>query len=130
MFAPAISPTMTAIAVAVLLLIAFGGGFAVSSWRSGEKLEKIRGQNQTLANANDECAEDIANAQNAIKQIEVVASERARKAAEAVKQAQTAAKTHKGRIVQIKAMPAVKPEAQCLAIEREQAAYVASRRDD
>lgn len=123
-----ISPAITAIIIAVLTALAFGGGFAVSDWRDGRTVEKLQSDNAVLRAANDKCSADVQQVKKAVQAMESVAAERERQAAEQMQDTIPLVKQHQARITKIKALPAVKPEMQCEAIIQEQIEYVKTRR--
>lgn len=126
-----ISPAITAIVIAVLAALAFGGGFAVSDWRAGAERVRLTSSNATLKAANDKCAIDIGQVRAAMEQLLTVAAKQEKSAKDAMKEAEPVAQTHTAKAIKIKRMspiPKAEPD-QCKAIIAEQIKYVQERRD-
>lgn len=122
------SPIISAIVILVYTALAFCGGYVVSHWRSSAVIERVNGNNTVLSNANDKCAEDVANTQLAIKALKEATAQREHQADEAMKEAAPKVAERKRVITTIKALPKVALNQQCEAIIREQIEYVQSRR--
>lgn len=73
-----ISPVITAIVIAVLAALAFGGGFALSDWRTAAQVQRLNSNNAMLSAANDKCAADIQSTRMALEAL-VVATKKGRK---------------------------------------------------
>lgn len=125
-----ISPAITAIIIAVLAVIAFVGGFAVSDWRSAAEIRRINSDNALLSASNNKCASDVQSARIAMDALTAASATREKNAALAMRNAGAAAAKHVGRAKDIHSLPAVAPQNQCEAIAREQAEYIRTRRQD
>jgi hypothetical protein len=123
-----ISPAIAAIAIAVLMALAFGGGFAVSDWRNGAEIARLESDNAVKSAANAQCATDIATAQTAVQVVLDAAEEREKEARAAMDEARGLVAKFSARVITIKAAPIREGEPMCDAIVREQAEYVAMRR--
>jgi len=53
------NPAIIAIALSIFVALAFGGGFAVSSWRSASEIQRLNSSNAVLSAANNRCASDM-----------------------------------------------------------------------
>lgn len=73
-----ISPAITAIVIAVLAVLAFGGGFALSDWRMAKQMARLNADNAMLSAANDKCYADIQSTRMALEAL-VMAAKRERK---------------------------------------------------
>lgn len=122
--------SILAMIVAVSVITGFGGGYAIANWRKGAEIEKVRGENTVLTNANNHCAADIVSAKAAMTDIIAQVAERERQAAEAMNKAQPEVEKHQAKIIKIKAMQAIPLDQQCEAIKQEQIAYVKARRSE
>jgi outer membrane murein-binding lipoprotein Lpp len=124
-----ISPTILAVVIAIFTALSFTGGFVVSNWRSGARIEKLSSENSVLTAANDHCAADVQSVRADIDALTQAAAERVKEAkAEAVK-AQPKADKHTSRAIVIKSAPIRTDETLCQAVEREQIEYVTGRRN-
>lgn len=125
-----ISPAVTAIVIAILAALAFGGGFALSDWRMASQIQRLNTNNAMLSAANDKCATDIQSVRMALETLTVAAAKREKDAIKAMRSAATAAATHTGNAKKIRALPpvaAAAPGKQCEVISMEQIQYVQSR---
>lgn len=127
---PLASPAILAVALGVAMAFAFGGGFALSDWRSSGTIEKLKGDKALLAAANGRCASTVENAAKAMKELQNAVAERERQARQSMQQAQPQVEQHQAVITRIKALPKVPLDQQCEAIRREQVAYVQGRREE
>jgi hypothetical protein len=125
-----ISPLIAAIAIAVLAALAFGGGFAVSHWRSSAEITRLTGDNTLLTASNVKCVTDIQSVRSAIKAMEDVAVERERQAEEAMRNVEPVVERRKATVTRIRQLAEVPEDKQCKAIEEEQIAYVQARRTE
>lgn len=124
----ALSPAIAiGIAVAIAVL-SFWGGFAIADWRMSGEVERVKGQNNQLTDANGKCAADIQNVQAAMQAMTAVSQERERQAQESMRQAQPQVEQRTATITRIRALPSVPLDEQCEAIKQEQIAYVRERR--
>lgn len=82
-----ISPTIATIAIAVLVALSFGGGFAINEWRNSGKIGRLKSVNSVLIAANDRCATDITGVQEAVGVITKGVEEREIAASKAMKSA-------------------------------------------
>lgn len=121
---------MAAIAIGVLVMLIFIGGFAVADWRAGEKLAQAQADIDKLTTANSRCASDLETVNKAVKAMLDIATERERQAREAVEKAQPVIEKHKAKVIQIRKLAPVPVDRQCAAIFEEQASYIQFRRDD
>jgi hypothetical protein len=126
----ALSPAITIIIAIAIVVLSFGGGFAVADWRKSGQLEDLRGKNNQLVDANDRCAGDIKSAKAAMQAMTAVSQERERQAQESMKEAQPQVEKRTAIITRIKALPAVPLDQQCEAIKQEQIEYVRERRGE
>ena len=124
------TPAITAIIIAVLVALAFSGGFALSDWRMASRVQQLNSNNAVLSAANDRCATDIQSAHMAMDALTATAAAREKDAAKAMRGAATAAAEHAGNARKIRSLPPVKPEKQCEVISVEQLKYVRSRRQN
>lgn len=125
-----ISPAITAIVIAVLAALAFGGGFALSDWRTTAQIQRLNTNNAMLSAANDKCATDIQSVRMALEALTVAAAKREKDAVKAMRAAATAAATHTGNAKKIRSLQPVRaaiPGKQCEMINTEQIQYVQSR---
>jgi len=122
------SSAIAAIVIAVSAAVAFAGGFAVESWRSGKEILRLNSNNAILVKANDECATDIKTVQQAMTAMTALSAERERQAVDAMEQAKPQVEKHTARIIKIKALPEVAIDQQCEAIKQEQLDYIRERR--
>lgn len=122
-----ITPSITAIVIAVLAALAFGGGFALSDWRMASQIQRLNSNNAVLSAANDRCANDIESARMAMQTLTTTTEMREKNAAKAMQGAETAAAKHKDNAKKIRALPPVAPAKQCEVISAEQIRYVQSR---
>ncbi|ARO87828.1 hypothetical protein EBAPG3_008645 [Nitrosospira lacus] len=125
-----ISPAVTAIVIAILAALAFGGGFALSDWRMASQIQRLNTNNAMLSAANDKCATDIQSVRMALETLTVAAAKREKDAIKAMRSAATAAATHTGNAKKIRSLPpvaAAAPGKQCEVISMEQIQYVQSR---
>lgn len=125
-----LSPAVLAAILAAVAFVSFGGGYMVERWHLSAQIEKVTGQNEVLKQANGKCADDIANAQTAMKQIVADTQERERQAADAMQKAAPQVEQRKAVITRIKSLPQVSPDQQCEAIKAEQIVYVQTRRGE
>lgn len=125
-----ISPAITAIVIAVLAALAFGGGFALSDWRTTAQIQRLNTNNAMLSAANDKCATDIQSVRMVLEALTVAAAKREKDAVKAMRAAATAAATHTGNAKKIRSLQPVRaatPGKQCEMINTEQIQYVQSR---
>jgi hypothetical protein len=125
-----ISPAITAIVIAVLAALAFGGGFALSDWRAAAQIQRLNTNNAMLSAANDRCATDIQSVRMALEALTVATAKREKDAIKAMRGAAIAAATHTGNAKKIRSLrpvPAATPGKQCEMINTEQIQYVQSR---
>jgi hypothetical protein len=122
-----ITPAITAIVIAVLAALAFGGGFALSDWRMASQIQRLNSNNAVLSAANDQCATDIQSARIAMETLTAATATREKNAARAMQGAATAAAKRTDNAKKISALPPVAPAKQCEAITVEQIRYVQSR---
>lgn len=127
---PSMSAAMTAIAIGVLVMLSFIGGFAVADWRASGKLERAQALNDSLTTANQRCGADLETVNKAVKAMLDIAIEREKQAQEAVDKAQPVIERHKAKVIQIRKLAPVPVDRQCAVIIEEQAAYIQARRDD
>jgi hypothetical protein len=125
-----ISPAITATIIAVLTVIAFVGGFAVSDWRSAAEIRRVNSDNALLSASNNKCASDIQSVRIAMDALSAASATREKNAATAMRNADVAAAKHVSRAREIRSLPAVAPQHQCEAIAREQADYIRTRRQN
>src|SRR6187455_510263 len=127
-----ISPAVTAVVIAVLAALAFGGGFALSDWRGAAQIQRLNTNNAMLSAANDRCATDIQSVRMALEALTVAAAKREKDAARAMRAAATAAATHTGNAKKIRSLRPVPLERgkHCEAIATEQIQYVQNRRSN
>jgi hypothetical protein len=125
-----ISPAITATIIAVLTVIAFVGGFAVSDWRAAAEIRRINSDNALLSASNNKCASDIQSVRIAMDALSAASATREKNAAMAMRNADVAAAKHVGRAKEIRSLPTVAPQHQCEAIAREQADYIRTRRQN
>ena len=102
-----ISPAITAIVIAVLAALAFGGGFALSDWRTTAQIQRLNTNNAMLSAANDKCATDIQSVRMALEALTVAAAKREKDAVKAMRAAATAAATHTGNAKKIRSLQPV-----------------------
>lgn len=122
-----ISPAITAIVIAVLAAIAFGGGFALSDWRTASRMERLNSSNAMLSAANDKCATDIQAVRTAMEALTATAATREKDAAKAIRAAAPAAAKHTENAKKIRSLPPVAAGKQCEVISAEQIRFVESR---
>ena len=125
-----ISPAVTAVVIAILAALAFGGGFALSDWRAAAQIQRLNTNNAMLSAANDKCATDIQSVRMALEALTVAAAKREKDAVKAMRAATTAAATHTGNAKKIRSLrpaPAATLGKQCEMISTEQIQYVQSR---
>ena len=125
-----ITPAITAIIIIVLSAVAFVGGFAVSDWRSSVEIRRLTSDNALLSASNNKCASDIQSVRAAIDTLTSTSVTREKNAAVAMRNAAASAAKHVSRAKDIRSLPAVAPQHQCEAIEREQAEYIRTRRQN
>lgn len=123
------SSVLTAVGLALFVLGVFGAGYLVADWRSGEEIERLRGDNTLLAGANNRCVRDLKAVNQAVGEVLNLAQEREKQAQDAMKEAQPVIERKKAKVIQIRALPAVAPDQQCEAIRAEQVSYVQFRKD-
>lgn len=123
------------IAIAVAVVIGFGGGWGVKGWKDGAEIalavaakEKVESRNAILDAANTSCATDIQGVREGVKLITDAVGEREKAASAAMRQAQIAAAKHTQAVREIHNAPAIPVAQQCQAIEREQIEYVKNRK--
>ena len=121
------TPAITAIVIAVLVALAFSGGFALSDWRMASRIQQLNSNNAVLSAANDRCATDIQSARMAMDALTATAAAREKDAAKAMRSATTAAAKHTGNAKKLQTLPPVAPEKQCEVVYVEQIKYVQSR---
>jgi hypothetical protein len=124
------TPAITAIVIAVLVALAFSGGFALSDWRMASRIQQLNSNNAVLSAANDRCATDIQSAHMAMDALTATAATREKAAAKAMRSAATAAAEHTSSAKKLRSLPPVTPEKQCEVISMEQIKYVRSRRQN
>ena len=127
-----ISPAVTAVVIAVLAALAFGGGFALSDWRGAAQIQRLNTNNAMLSAANDRCATDIQSVRMALEALTVAAAKKEKDAARAMRAAATAAATHTGNARKIRSLRPVPLERgkHCEVIATEQIQYVQTRRSN
>jgi hypothetical protein len=123
-----ISPAITAAIIAVLAVLAFVGGFAVSDWRAAGEIRRLNSDNAMLSASNNKCASDIQSVRAAMEALTAASAAREKNAATAMRNAGAVAAKHVRRAKDIRSLAPVAPKHQCEAIAREQAEYVRSRR--
>lgn len=116
--------------IAAVAFVSFGAGYAVESWHLGKNMEKLKGENTLLIQANDRCAGDIANAKTAMQQILTDTRQREQQAADAMQKAQPQVEQRQAVITKIKSKPEVALNMQCEAIKLEQIEYVKGRKGE
>ena len=79
------TPAITAIVIAVLVALAFSGGFALSDWRMASRIQQLNSNNAVLSAANDKCATDIQSAHMAMDALTAAATTREKDAAKAMR---------------------------------------------
>ena len=124
------TPAITAIVIAVLVALAFSGGFALSDWRMASRIQQLNSNNAVLSAANDRCATDIQSAHMAMDALTAAAATREKAAAKGMRGAATAAAEHTSNDKKIRSLPPVTPDKQCEVISTEQVKYVRSRRQN
>jgi hypothetical protein len=124
------SPAIIAIVLAIFVGLAFGGGFAVSNWRSASEIQRLNSSNAVLSAANDKCATDIQSVRNAMDALAAASAVRDKNAAMAMRRAESVAAKHTDRAKKIIALPPVALEHQCEVLTREQVEYVKNRRQN
>jgi hypothetical protein len=124
-----ITPGITAIVIAVLAAVAFGGGFALADWRVSGQIARLNANNAILSAANLQCATDIQTARSAMAAIMAAAAAKEKRAEEAQRAAEPQAKQHTIRAKRYLALPPVPMNMQCEAIKQEQMLYVQGRAD-
>lgn len=122
------SPAIIAIILAVFVALAFGGGFAVSSWRDGAEIQRLNSSNAVLSAANDKCATDIQNVRAAMTALTDATTTLEKQAAKEMQKAEPKVAERTRVITKIKAMPKVAVDMQCEAIKNEQIEYVQARK--
>lgn len=122
-----ITSTITAIVIAVLVALAFGGGFVLGDWRMASRMQRLNSDNAVLSAANDRCATDIQSVRMAMESLTATTAAREKNAASAMRSAAAAAAKHANNVKKIRALPPVAPGKQCEAIDKEQIRYVQSR---
>ena len=121
------TPAITAIIIAVLVALAFSGGFALSDWRMASRIQQLNSDNAVLSAANDRCATDIQSTRTTMDALTAAATAREKDAAKAMRGATTAAAQHTGNAKKMQTLPPVVPEKQCEVVYVEQIKYVQSR---
>jgi hypothetical protein len=124
------SPAIIAIVLAIFVALAFGGGFAVSDWRSASEIQRLNSSNAVLSAANDKCATDIQSVRSAMDAVAAASALRDKNAAVAMRRAESVAAKHTNRAKKIIALPPVALEHQCEVLTREQVEYVKNRRQN
>ncbi|SFW21704.1 hypothetical protein [Nitrosovibrio sp. Nv17] len=125
------TPAVTAIVIAVLVALAFGGGFALGDWRATMQIQRLHNDNALLSAANDRCATDIESVRFALDAQKAAAVRREKEAIRAMREAGKVAAAHTAKARAIRALPPVadvSADGQCEAIFREQQEYVQDRR--
>lgn len=127
-----ISPAVTAVVIAVLAALAFGGGFALSDWRTASQIQRLNTDNAMLSAANDKCATDIQSVRMALEALTVAAAKREKDAVKAMRAAATAAATHTGNAKKIRSLRPISLVSgkHCEVIAAEQIQYVQNRRSN
>jgi hypothetical protein len=114
--------------IAVLVALAFGGGFALSDWRTASRMERLNSSNAMLSVANDKCATDIQAVRTAMEALTAAAATREKDAVKAMRASAPAAAKHTENAKKIRALPPpVAAGKQCEAISAEQIRFVESR---
>jgi hypothetical protein len=121
------TPAITAIIIAVLVALAFSGGFALSDWRMASRIQQLNSNNAVLSAANDRCATDIQSTRTAMDTLTAAATARENEAAKAMRGATTAATQHTANAKKMQVLPPAAPEKQCEVVYVEQIKYVQSR---
>lgn len=124
------SPAIIAIVLAIFVALAFGGGFAVSNWRSASEIQRLNSSNAVLSAVNDKCATDIQSVRSAMDALAAASAVRDKNAAMAMRRAGSVAAKHTNSAKKIIALPPVALEHQCEVLTREQIEYVKSRRQN
>src|SRR6185437_4622718 len=122
-----ISPAITAIVIAVLVALAFGGGFALSDWRTASRMERLNSSNAMLSAANDKCATDIQAVRTAMEALTAAAAKREKDAAKSMRASAPAAAKHTENAKKIRALPPVATGKQCEVIGAQQIRFLESR---
>lgn len=124
------SPAIIAIVLSIFVALAFGGGFAVSNWRSASEIQRLNSSNSVLSAANDKCATDIQSVRGAMDTLAAASAMRDKNAAVAMRRAESVAAKHTNRAKKIISLPPVALEYQCEVLAHEQIEYVKSRRQN
>ncbi len=125
-----LSTELLAAIISGVAVLAFGGGFMVSDWRSDGEIEKLRADSTLLKSANSRCATDLKTVNSAVNAMIDAAAQRERQAAEAMEQVRPQVEQRRATITRIRNLPAVPEPGQCEAIKAEQIAYVQARREE
>ncbi len=125
------SPAITAIAIGIYTLLAFGGGFAVSHWRDSGEMERLRSDKKIVEAVNKKCVADLGEVRQSVASLLDMEAVLRKEAQKAQKDVQPAVEKHQARITRIKQLPpVVASDQQCMAIKLEQIDYVKLRRED
>jgi hypothetical protein len=123
------------IAVAVALVVGFGGGWTVNGWRLAGEIQRLDGvvstQEQslkTLEGANKRCAAGVADVQKAVQGFISQADRRAADAAKAMAKAAEAAKGHLEAAKDAMNRPPAKPGEECDTAAKEATSYAKKRK--
>jgi hypothetical protein len=125
-----LSTEVLAAIISGVAVVAFGGGFMISDWRSDGEIEKLRADSQLLQSANRHCLADLKTVNTAVNNMIDAAAQRERNAQEAMREVQPQLERRKATITRIRSLPPVPVDRQCEAIQTEQIAYVQERREE
>lgn len=114
-------PAITAIIIGVVAAFFFGGGFAVSDWRSGEEIACLASNKVVLGAANDKCTADVQLVRQGLDEIKVAAEVRVKAAEAEMDNAKARATKHSRAASAITAAPVIpdEPNARLLSASRE-----------
>jgi len=111
----------------VILLVGFGGGWAVHGWKTDAKITKMEERVRIADAENKQCEIDVKSARAGVKQITDALATKERDAQAAMTLAQVSAKKHSDLAAEIRNGPNRAGESRCDAIIREQKEYVQNR---
>jgi hypothetical protein len=107
------SPAITAIVIVIFTVLGFGGGFAVSDWRSGKEVQRLSSENAVLRAANDKCATDVVAVRAGVKDVTDALDAKKRAADAAMKDAQYWASKHSTLADEVNSLPVRPDETPC-----------------
>jgi len=122
-----LNPWILAGALGGVVLVSFGGGFAVENWRKGAEIEKLKGENSLLLSVGGKCQADVRQVREAMQALKDETARMKKEAEEAMRQAEPEVIERARTITKIKTLPTVKLDMQCEAVKHEQVEYVRRR---